>query len=59
MKDLEELKKEDKQLLKEFNDLILQVKDSDLFLKLLRVVGKISNNAHQRGCEETKEIYKN
>ena len=59
MKDLQALKKEDEQLLKEFKDLILQVKDNDLFLKLLRVVGKISNNAYQRACEETKEIYKN
>lgn len=59
MKDLKALKKEDKQLLKEFNYLILQVKDNDLFLKLLKVVGKISNNAYQTGCEDAKAIYKN
>tara|TARA_R110002051_G_C8769409_1_gene503351 strand:+ start:26797 stop:26976 length:180 start_codon:yes stop_codon:yes gene_type:complete len=59
MKDLKALKKEDVQLSKEFHDLILQVKDNDLFLELLKVVGKISNNAYQRACEDAKAIYKN
>ncbi len=59
MKNLQELKKEEVQLSNEFHDLILQVKDNDLFLKLIRVVCDKENNSYQLACEETKAIYKN
>lgn len=56
--ELDLLKKQDEQLTSEYHDLLMQIKDVDLFLKLSKNISNISNNSFKRGIEVAKEIYK-